>query len=136
MEGSSVSERRPAAPSALGEPGPAEVRSGRDHAALRIDQAPGFHLGYQPGLDGIRGIAVVLIIMFHSFILWPGSYGHLVPGAYITVNMFFVLSGFLITSLLLEEHHLHDRISFSGFYQRRALRLLPALAFVLAVHLI
>lgn len=135
MEGSRVSEARPTTSFVTAEPSLDEQRP-RTRAAPRLEDAPGFHLGYQPGLDGIRGIAVVLIILFHSFIMWPGSYGHLVPGAYITVNMFFVLSGFLITSLLLEEHHRHGRISFSGFYERRALRLLPALGFVLIVHLI
>src|SRR5690348_3381656 len=81
----------------------------------------GFRLGYRPGLDGVRGIAVVFIMMFHSFILWGALYGRLVPGAYITVNLFFVLSGFLITSLLLTEHHRQGRVSFGSFYQRRAL---------------
>src|SRR5262245_59788134 len=92
-----------------------------------------FHLGYRPGLDGVRGIAVVLIMLFHSFVLWGALYGRLVPGAYITVNMFFVLSGFLITSLLLSEHERKGKVSFGSFYQRRALRLLPALAFLLLV---
>ena len=94
-----------------------------------------FHLGYQPGLDGIRAVSLILIMLFHSFILWPAALNTLVPGAYIAVNMFFVLSGFLITALLLEERARHDRISFRSFYERRGLRLLPALVFILAVHL-
>ena len=64
----------------------------------------GFRLGYEPGLDGLRGLLVVMIMVFHSFVLWSRLYGRAVPGAYITLNMFFVLSGFLITSLLLTEH--------------------------------
>src|SRR5262245_16134734 len=109
-----------------------------DPAAPPVLVSPprGFRLGYQPGLDGIRGIAVVLIMMFHSFILWGPLYGKLMPGAYITVNLFFVLSGFLITSLLLTEHQRQGRVSFGSFYQRRALRLLPALAFLLAVFMV
>ena len=75
-------------------------------------------------------------MLFHSFILWPAAYGSLVPGAYITVNMFFVLSGFLITSLLLEERARNGRTSYKSFYQRRALRLLPALLLLLSVHLL
>src|SRR5690242_20411451 len=94
-----------------------------------------FRLGYQPGLDGIRAVSVVLIMAFHSFILWPNSYGKLVPGAYITVNMFFVLSGFLITSILLDERARSGRIAFGSFYERRALRLLPALFFMLGGYL-
>jgi peptidoglycan/LPS O-acetylase OafA/YrhL len=92
-----------------------------------------FHLGYRPGLDGIRGISVILIMLFHSFVLWGAFYGRVVPGAYVTVNMFFVLSGFLITSLLLTEHERKGKVSFGSFYQRRALRLLPALVFLLLV---
>jgi peptidoglycan/LPS O-acetylase OafA/YrhL len=92
-----------------------------------------FRLGYQPGLDGIRGLAVVAIMMFHSFVLWPDIYGKVMPGAYITVNLFFVLSGFLITSLLLTERERRSRVSFTSFYQRRALRLFPALAVLLIV---
>jgi peptidoglycan/LPS O-acetylase OafA/YrhL len=95
-----------------------------------------FHLGYQPGLDGIRGLTVILIMLFHSFVLWDAMYGKVVPGAFIAVNMFFVLSGFLITSLLLTEHRRKGKVSFGGFYQRRALRLLPALALLLAVFTI
>jgi peptidoglycan/LPS O-acetylase OafA/YrhL len=92
-----------------------------------------FHLGYRPGLDGIRGLTVILIMLFHSFVLWDAMYGRVVPGAFIAVNMFFVLSGFLITSLLLTEHERKGKVSFGSFYQRRALRLLPALAFLLLV---
>src|SRR2546423_9139228 len=97
---------------------------------------PVFHLGYQPGLDGIRAVSLILIMLFHSFILWPAALNNLVPGAYIAVNMFFVLSGFLITALLLEERARHHRISFRSFYERRGLRLLPALVFILVVHLV
>ncbi len=96
----------------------------------------GFRLGYQPGLDGLRGLLVVMIMVFHSFVLWSPLYGRAVPGAYITINMFFVLSGFLITSLLLTEHDRHGRVSFSSFYGRRALRLLPALVAMLLVFLL
>lgn len=75
-------------------------------------------------------------MVFHSFVIWASLYGKAVPGAYITVNMFFVLSGFLITSLLLQEWAKHDRISFGSFYVRRVLRLIPALVFVLLCQLV
>lgn len=82
--------------------------------------APRFHLGHRPGLDGIRGVAILLVLLVHGGIL-EGGFG------FIGVNTFFVLSGFLITCLLIEEYDRTSNISFRQFYLRRALRLLPAL---------
>ena len=80
-----------------------------------------------PALDGIRAIAVALVLVDHGGI--PG-----VSGGFIGVDVFFVLSGFLITSLLLEELGRTGRIDLTGFWIRRARRLLPALmVMVLAV---
>jgi peptidoglycan/LPS O-acetylase OafA/YrhL len=77
-------------------------------------------LGRRPALDGLRGLAVLLVIADHA---------HLpLRAAWIGVDLFFVLSGFLITSLLLEEHARGGTISLRGFYARRARRILPALA--------
>jgi peptidoglycan/LPS O-acetylase OafA/YrhL len=102
------------------------------------ESGPGrpFRLGYQPGLDGLRGLLVVMIMIFHSFVLWGTLYGRAVPGAYVTLNMFFVLSGFLITSLLLTEHDRRGGVSFASFYGRRALRLLPALVVLLLAFML
>jgi len=75
--------------------------------------------GYWPALDGFRGIAVVLVVAFN---LELG-----LPAGYVGVDMFFVLSGFLITALLLREHDSAQRINLGAFYVRRALRLIPAL---------
>lgn len=75
------------------------------------------------GLDGLRAIAVALVLVYH---LTPG----LLRGGFIGVDIFFVVSGFLITSLLLRERGTTGRISLSGFWRRRARRLLPALALV------
>ncbi len=72
------------------------------------------------GLDGLRAIAVTLVLIYH---LMPG----LLPGGFLGVDMFFVVSGFLITSLLLKERQTTGRVSFFGFWRRRARRLLPAL---------
>src|SRR5882724_9855824 len=80
--------------------------------------SPHASLGYQPALDGLRGIAVLSVIVFHS---------GLIVGGWLGVDIFFALSGFLITSLLLEEYARTDRINLGYFYVRRALRLLPAL---------
>lgn len=97
---------------------------------------PRRQLGHEPALDGIRGIAVLLVVFWHypDDILerkldWMKS-GHL------GVDLFFVLSGFLITALMLKEHDRFARISFRGFYRRRAFRLLPALILFLAVHVV
>ena len=80
-----------------------------------------------PALDGIRAVAVALVLLDHGGI--PG-----LAGGFIGVDMFFVLSGFLITSLLLEELDRTGRIDLTGFWARRARRLLPALlVMVLAV---
>jgi peptidoglycan/LPS O-acetylase OafA/YrhL len=81
-------------------------------------------LGYQPTLDGIRGVALMAIIFFHAY--------ELPSGASIGLDLFFVLSGFLITTLLLEEWVKRDAISLRAFYLRRFLRLFPAM-FVLLV---
>ena len=79
-------------------------------------------LGHRPALDGIRGLAVVAVLASHTGV---------VGGGFLGVDLFFVLSGFLITSLLAEEHAATGRISFAAFYRRRALRLLPALSLLL-----
>lgn len=73
------------------------------------------------GLDGLRGLAVLLVLVFHIS-------GSLLPsGGAVGVTTFFVLSGYLITSLLIREHESHGRLDLKAFYIRRALRLYPAL---------
>jgi peptidoglycan/LPS O-acetylase OafA/YrhL len=74
---------------------------------------------HQPQLDGIRAVAVLTIIVFHAT--------SLLPGGYIGVDLFFVLSGFLITRILLREVGSRGGVSMKNFFARRALRLLPAL---------
>jgi peptidoglycan/LPS O-acetylase OafA/YrhL len=78
------------------------------------------------GLDGVRAVAVLLVMLFH---LSPGA----VVGGFIGVDLFFVVSGFLITSLLLREHAANGRIALGAFWRRRARRLLPALGVLLLV---
>lgn len=92
-------------------------------------------LGRVPGLDGIRGLAVCLVLLFHLAGFFSAS-GGVFQGGFIGVDVFFVLSGFLITSLLLSERHQHGSISFPRFYLRRACRLFPALAAFLFAHVV
>jgi peptidoglycan/LPS O-acetylase OafA/YrhL len=82
-------------------------------------------MGYQPGLDGLRAVSVIAVILYHAGFEW-------LRGGFFGVEVFFVVSGFLITSLLVEERAGTGRVSLSGFWLRRARRLLPALAVLLA----
>jgi peptidoglycan/LPS O-acetylase OafA/YrhL len=83
-------------------------------------------LGYAPGMDGLRAVAVLAVIVFHAGATW-------LPGGFLGVDVFFVISGFLITSLLVSEHRETGRVAFRAFWSRRAKRLLPALLLLLAV---
>ncbi len=89
----------------------------------------GPHLAYRPGLDGLRAIAVAGVFLYHSRIDW-------LPGGFLGVDLFFVLSGYLITSLLLVEWEARNRIDLRRFWLRRARRLLPALVVVVLAGLV
>src|SRR5690606_40066510 len=78
------------------------------------------------GLDGLRAIAVIVVVLFH---LTPG----LMIGGYLGVDVFFVVSGFIITRLLLTEHATHGGIRLGALWVRRARRPLPAPALLLLV---
>lgn len=78
------------------------------------------HGGYIGGLDGLRALAVAAVVIYH---VSPGF----LPGGFLGVDIFFVVSGFLITTLLIRELRSSGRISLAGFWTRRARRLLPAL---------
>ncbi|MTV24575.1 acyltransferase [Nitriliruptoraceae bacterium ZYF776] len=106
-------------------------------APLPLREPSPFRLGTRPALDGIRGIGIAMVLLFHSLtymIDWYGPYGdRVLRGANSAVDVFFMLSGFLITVLLLEEHERHGRVSFKRFYMRRVLRLFPVLYATLAL---
>jgi|SoiMethySBSTD1v2_1073268.scaffolds.fasta_scaffold20074_3 peptidoglycan/LPS O-acetylase OafA/YrhL len=87
-----------------------------------------FRLGYQPSFDGLRGIGVTTFILYHCIIAFEHeNQSWFLPGAYLWLELFFVQSGFLITSLLLDEWYRTGEMRLRNFYARRALRLLPAL---------
>lgn len=75
--------------------------------------------GYRPALDGLRAVAVVLVVLFHSGLGW-------IPHGYLGVDVFFVLSGYLVTSVILAEQQATGTLSLRRFYARRVRRLLPA----------
>lgn len=81
---------------------------------------------YLPGLDGFRAVAVIAIIIFHLNPLW-------LPGGFLGVDTFFVISGYLITSLLLAEFQNTQRIDLIGFWVRRLKRLIPAVFFMITI---
>lgn len=86
-------------------------------------------ISYRPEIDGLRAIAILSIIFYHS----TKSVGSFVlfPGGFLGVDIFFVISGYLITSIILSEINITQNFSFKNFYQRRARRILPALLFVI-----
>ena len=86
---------------------------------------------YWPALDGLRAISILLVLTVHLRLIAPHSKAFLPLGGFLGVDVFFVISGFLITSLLLAEHRQSGSISLKNFYYRRILRLFPALTAVL-----
>ncbi len=113
------SEAAPVAEGISGEHAPAG-----EHVPIR-ESARGDRL---PGLDGLRAIAVLAVVVYHADLGW-------LPGGFLGVDVFFVISGFLITTLLLAERERLGRIRLRAFWMRRARRLLPALFLVLAATL-
>lgn len=80
---------------------------------------------YLPGLDGMRALAVIAVVLFHSPLA-------VAPGGFLGVEVFFVISGYIITRALLAEREQRGRVSIARFWVRRARRLLPALFLLLA----
>jgi len=102
-------------------PNPSTIKDQRHSVAT-----PSLKLNYRPELDGLRGISILLVFVHHL-------YHPLLPGGFLGVDIFFVLSGFLITSLLVQEWNREGSISLKDFYIRRVLRLMPALFFLILI---
>jgi len=92
-------------------------------ALMPPGRGAGAHSGYRPDIDGLRAVAVVGVMLYHA--------GLGMPGGYVGVDVFFVISGFLITSLILKELRA-DTFSLLDFWERRARRILPALTVLVA----
>ncbi|WP_297450038.1 acyltransferase family protein [uncultured Corynebacterium sp.] len=87
-----------------------------------------FRIRRVPGIDGLRGLAVATVVIYHFF-------DNVLPGGYIGVDIFFVLSGFLITSLLIRERAVTGRIDLKDFWLRRLRRIAPAAMFVMFISI-
>ncbi len=97
------------------------------HACGPGQAAPVSTLPYNPALDGLRAVAILLVILSHA-------HAPLFEGAFYGVDLFFVLSGYLITTLLLQERHGNGRLDYWRFYRRRLWRLMPALVLFLLAY--
>jgi len=98
-------------------------------AEIKENQTPAgkkHRKGYRPDLEGLRAVAVLLVVFYHAGISF-------LPGGYVGVDVFYVLSGFFITGLLVKEAEASGKISFKEFYARRGRRLIPAATLVIVV---
>src|SRR5215216_3066952 len=101
---------------------------GHNRRATEAPVTPEVRLPYSPGLDGLRALAVIAVLLYHADLAF-------IPGGFLGVEVFFVISGYLITALLLAEWQRRGRIDLKNFWIRRARRLLPALYVLLIVCL-
>src|SRR5215831_17677026 len=124
-----------------GEPGEPEyvAGGGRSSTALadpprllpsgdEAGSAPGDR-AFRPDVEGLRAIAILLVVLYHAGLNW-------LPGGYVGVDVFFVVSGYVITGVLLRERASTDSTSLLGFYARRCRRILPAATLVLVVTVV
>lgn len=85
--------------------------------------------GYRPDIDGLRAVSIVSVLAFHAGLSF-------LPGGFVGVDVFFVISGYLISKLLIDEFDETNKISLLGFWARRVRRLAPALLLVVSVVLV
>ncbi len=86
-------------------------------------------IDYRPEIDGLRALAVISVLIYHAKIKIDGYY--ILSGGFIGVDIFFVISGYLITSIIYKEISANNSFSFKNFYQRRIRRIIPPLFFVM-----
>jgi len=86
---------------------------------------------YRPEIDGLRAIAVLSVFFYHAQIFILNK--QIFKGGFIGVDIFFVISGYLITSIILKELITNDSFSFKNFFERRIRRILPVLLFIMLV---
>ncbi len=91
-----------------------------------MKQAGEYRLGYRGDIEGLRAVAILLVMACHAKVRW-------LAGGFVGVDVFYVLSGYLITGLLVQEIRTTGDLRFAGFYARRLRRLMPALLLMLAV---
>ncbi len=108
-------------------------RRSRPHPVLYdtegISRPQDHRLPYMPGIDALRALAVLAVFLYHAGVGW-------MPGGFLGVDVFFVISGYLITSLLLAEYRRGGHIRLGRFWVRRARRLLPAVGVLIAVTMV
>ena len=92
-----------------------------------------FKFQYRPEIDTLRALAVIAVIIYHAKIYLFGSL--IFPGGFLGVDIFFIISGYLITSIILKELIEKESFSFKSFYKKRVRRILPALLFVMLVSI-
>src|SRR5687767_1366508 len=97
---------------------------GAEIQSAGVNAAVGGRMHRVMGLDGVRGVAIAAVLGYHAF---PAA----VPGGFLGVEVFFVLSGFLLTTLLVDEHGRTGRISFERYATRRVARVVPGLVVTL-----
>ena len=119
----------PADPEEARPPSPAALRAAERERQRSDRAAPGVGKAIRPEIQALRAIAVVTVVIFHY---WPG----LITGGYVGVDVFFAISGFLITGHLVREVGRTSRVSLPGFWARRARRILPAALLVLLFCLV
>jgi peptidoglycan/LPS O-acetylase OafA/YrhL len=107
----------------------AEARESDPLAPAAVPPTPDPRTGFRPDIEGLRAVAVALVVLYHAGVPW-------LQGGYVGVDVFFVVSGFLITGLLTSELRRSGTVSLSGFYARRMRRLLPASVLVLVVTVV
>jgi peptidoglycan/LPS O-acetylase OafA/YrhL len=90
-------------------------------------------ISYRPEIDGMRAVSILAVIIYHARIYISGE--PFLKGGFLGVDIFFIISGYLIASILIKEKNLNGNISIKNFFIRRARRILPLLFFVAIITL-